>query len=209
MEPHAVLLIVAMRMQIGGLWVLNNDSGRSACYDSLCINTSKLMTRFHDFPMPEHYPMYCTHQQASSNHPTAIACAPFVRLRSQQMLECPCQVSACGIRRLYAVSRGLKMCGMLQILEYLEAYTQHFGFGKSIIFRTEVLSVVPCPNGRFTVSTKVSNSPATKSSADGRFILCNAAQYHSGCDFLMFPLSGLQADRSMPGMVHRKAQEPV
>ncbi|CAL5223737.1 g6297 [Coccomyxa viridis] len=89
--------------QIGGLWVLNNDSGRSACYDSLCINTSKLMTRFHDFPMPEHYPMYCTHQQ---------------------------------------------------ILEYLEAYTQHFGFGKSIIFRTEVLSVVPSPTGRFTVLTK-------------------------------------------------------
>ena len=46
--------------------MLNNDSGRSACYDSLCINTSKLMTHFHDFPMPEHYPMYCSHQQVSA-----------------------------------------------------------------------------------------------------------------------------------------------
>ena len=45
---------------------------------------------------------------------------------------------------------------MLQILEYLEAYTEHFGFGKSIIFRTEVLSVVSSPSGSFTVSTRVS-----------------------------------------------------
>lgn len=49
--------------QIGGLWVLNNDSGRSACYDSLRINTSKLVTRFHDFPVPKHYPMFCPHQE--------------------------------------------------------------------------------------------------------------------------------------------------
>ena len=47
---------------------------------------------------------------------------------------------------------------MLQILEYLEAYTEHFGFGKSIIFRTEVLSVVPSPDGSFIVSTKVSSA---------------------------------------------------
>ena len=63
--PLACLECTHMHMQIGGLWVLNNDSGRSACYDSLCINTSKLMTKFHDFPMPEHYPMYCTHEQVS------------------------------------------------------------------------------------------------------------------------------------------------
>ena len=61
-------------MQIGGLWVLNNDSGRSACYDSLCINTSKLMTRFHDFPMPAHYPMYCSHQQVSRDIVGNCAC---------------------------------------------------------------------------------------------------------------------------------------
>ena len=58
-----LVLTVPACLQIGGLWVLNNDSGRSACYDSLCINTSKLMTRFHDFPMPEQYPMYCTNGQ--------------------------------------------------------------------------------------------------------------------------------------------------
>ncbi|CAK0739800.1 hypothetical protein CVIRNUC_001197 [Coccomyxa viridis] len=89
--------------QIGGLWVLNSDSGRSACYDSLCTNTSKLRTCFHDFPMPEHYPMFCTHKQ---------------------------------------------------ILEYLEAYTEHFGFREHITFRTEVVSILPSLKDVCTVITK-------------------------------------------------------
>ena len=55
-----------LSVQIGGLWVLNNDSGRSACYDSLRINTSKLVTRFHDFPVPKHYPMFCSHQEVGT-----------------------------------------------------------------------------------------------------------------------------------------------
>ena len=59
-------------MQIGGLWVLNNDSGRSACYDSLRINTSKLVTRFHDFPVPKHYPMFCPHQEVGTSSPRPV-----------------------------------------------------------------------------------------------------------------------------------------
>lgn len=47
----------------------------------------------------------------------------------------------------------------MQILEYLEAYTEHFGFGKGIIFRTEVLSVLPAPKGGFVVSIKVATQP--------------------------------------------------
>ena len=43
----------------------------------------------------------------------------------------------------------------MQILEYLEAYTEHFGFGKGIIFRTEVVSLLPLSGGGFTVTTKV------------------------------------------------------
>jgi len=51
-----------------------------------------------------------------------------------------------------------KFCA-LQVLEYLEAYTEHFGFGKNIIFRTEVVSVLPSLKGGFTVSTKVTQAP--------------------------------------------------
>ena len=41
-------------------------AARSACYDSLRINTSKLVTRFHDFPVPKHYPMFCSHQEVGT-----------------------------------------------------------------------------------------------------------------------------------------------
>ncbi len=164
------VLIITVYMQIGGLWVLNNDSGRSACYDSLCINTSKLMTRFHDFPMPEHYPMYCTHQQVSPQRtlpaaPLGTALAIAVRMRMP--LNCMQDLSdSC----FYSPKDRLTS-RMMQILEYLEAYMQHFGFGKSIMFRTEVLSVVPSPQGRFTVSTKVNGFSATRSPADNNSCL--------------------------------------
>ncbi|MDH3701716.1 MAG: NAD(P)-binding domain-containing protein [Alphaproteobacteria bacterium] len=35
--------------QIGGLWCYQNDNGRSSCYRTLHINTSKGVTHFHDF----------------------------------------------------------------------------------------------------------------------------------------------------------------
>ena len=49
--------------QVGGLWVLNSDSGRAAAYESLRINTSKQMTSFHDFRMPRSYPTFATREQ--------------------------------------------------------------------------------------------------------------------------------------------------
>ena len=54
---------MVLPVQVGGLWVLNSDSGRSAAYESLRINTSKQMTSFHDFPMPRHYPTFASREQ--------------------------------------------------------------------------------------------------------------------------------------------------
>lgn len=48
--------------------MLNSDSGRSAAYESLCINTSKQMTSFHDFPMPRHYPTFASREQVRGGH---------------------------------------------------------------------------------------------------------------------------------------------
>ncbi len=48
---------------IGGLWRFNNDSGLSAAYQSLHINTSRKRTEFSDFPMPRHYPDFPHHAQ--------------------------------------------------------------------------------------------------------------------------------------------------
>lgn len=43
----------------------------------------------------------------------------------------------------------------MQILEYLEAYTDHFGFRKNIVFRTEVMKVEQLRQGNFRVLIEV------------------------------------------------------
>ena len=46
---------------IGGLWWYGNDNGQNSIYRSLCINTSKQMMSYSDFPMPADYPVYPDH----------------------------------------------------------------------------------------------------------------------------------------------------
>jgi dimethylaniline monooxygenase (N-oxide forming) len=46
---------------IGGLWWYNNDNGLNSIYKSLCINTSKQMMAYSDYPMPDDYPDYPHH----------------------------------------------------------------------------------------------------------------------------------------------------
>ncbi len=48
---------------VGGNWVFGNSNGRSACYDTLEINTSCPRMAFSDFPMPPDYPAYARHDQ--------------------------------------------------------------------------------------------------------------------------------------------------
>lgn len=48
---------------IGGNWVFDNPIGRSACYETLEINTSCPSMAFSDFPMPISYPAYARHDQ--------------------------------------------------------------------------------------------------------------------------------------------------
>lgn len=48
---------------IGGLWRLNNDNGRSSAYKSLHINSSRHEMAFSDFPMPNDYPDFPHHTQ--------------------------------------------------------------------------------------------------------------------------------------------------
>ena len=46
---------------VGGLWWFGTDNGQSSIYKSLCINTSKQMMAYSDFPMPKDYPDYPHH----------------------------------------------------------------------------------------------------------------------------------------------------
>lgn len=52
-----------MSDQIGGNWVFKNKNGRSACYQSLHIDTSKYRMQFEDLPIPRHFPDYPHHSQ--------------------------------------------------------------------------------------------------------------------------------------------------
>lgn len=55
--------IFEMSDQIGGNWAFKNKNGRSACYQSLHIDTSKYRMQFQDLPIPEHFPDYPHHSQ--------------------------------------------------------------------------------------------------------------------------------------------------
>lgn len=47
--------------QIGGLWVYDNDSGLSAAYRSLHINSEASVSAYHDFPFPPDVALYPDH----------------------------------------------------------------------------------------------------------------------------------------------------
>jgi cation diffusion facilitator CzcD-associated flavoprotein CzcO len=52
-----------MSDRIGGNWAFKNPNGRSACYRSLHIDTSKTRLQFKDYPIPDDYPDYPHHAQ--------------------------------------------------------------------------------------------------------------------------------------------------
>lgn len=49
--------------EVGGLWVFQSDNQKSAAYRSLRINTSRKMSAFSDFPMPETWDDFPGHEQ--------------------------------------------------------------------------------------------------------------------------------------------------
>ncbi len=52
-----------MSDQVGGNWAFRNKNGRSACYQSLHIDTSKYRMQFEDLPIPAEFPDYPHHAQ--------------------------------------------------------------------------------------------------------------------------------------------------
>ena len=47
--------------RVGGNWAYGNPNGKSACYQSLHIDTSKTRLQFEDFPVPEDWPDFPHH----------------------------------------------------------------------------------------------------------------------------------------------------
>lgn len=52
-----------MSDEIGGNWYFGNPNGKSACYQSLHIDTSKWRLAFEDFPVPADWPDFPSHAQ--------------------------------------------------------------------------------------------------------------------------------------------------
>ena len=52
-----------MSDNVGGNWYFKNPNGRSACYESLHIDTSKWRLAFEDYPVPADWPDFPHHRQ--------------------------------------------------------------------------------------------------------------------------------------------------
>jgi cation diffusion facilitator CzcD-associated flavoprotein CzcO len=47
---------------VGGLWQIDNDNGGAAAYESLHLNSSRPLTQFPSYPMPDDWPDYPSHR---------------------------------------------------------------------------------------------------------------------------------------------------
>lgn len=62
LEAGFDVTIFEIGTQIGGLWCYQNDNGRSSCYRTLHINTSRGVTHFHDFDFDESVQAFPDHR---------------------------------------------------------------------------------------------------------------------------------------------------
>lgn len=58
--------VYEMGSRIGGLWVLDNDNGRSAAYSSLHINSEPKVTHYAGYPFPEGSPLFPSHREITA-----------------------------------------------------------------------------------------------------------------------------------------------
>ncbi|CAO2637596.1 Flavin-containing monooxygenase 5 [Lemmus lemmus] len=73
---------------IGGLWKFQKNPSEKmpSIYKSVTINTSKEMTCFSDFPVPEHFPNYmhnCRLMDYFRNYATHFSLLPYIRFKTQ------------------------------------------------------------------------------------------------------------------------------
>ncbi len=71
--------------QIGGNWVYTSESSHSSVCETTHIISSKKLSAYIDFPMPEHYPDYPSHRQVLAyfeSYVTNFGLAPYIRLNT-------------------------------------------------------------------------------------------------------------------------------
>ncbi|GAC1574316.1 MAG: NAD(P)-binding domain-containing protein [Candidatus Dormibacteria bacterium] len=63
MQRGCEVTVFEMGTAVGGLWVYENDNGRSPAYASLHINSEASVTSYKDFPFPPGTPLYPSHDR--------------------------------------------------------------------------------------------------------------------------------------------------
>jgi len=87
---------------VGGLWQIDNDNGGAAAYHSLHLNSSRPLTQYPSYPMPQDWPDYPNHEL---------------------------------------------------MVEYFEAFADHFNLRELITFNTAVATVERLDDGGWRVTT--------------------------------------------------------
>lgn len=86
LERGIAVTVFEMGSHVGGLWVYENDSGRSPAYASLHINSEARVTSYPDFPFPDGTPLYPTHQQVArylQDYADHFDVTPHIRFRNR------------------------------------------------------------------------------------------------------------------------------
>ncbi len=86
LQRRLEVTVFEMGSCIGGLWVCENDNGRSPAYRSLHINSEASVTAYPDFPFPEGTPLFPPHAVVRSyleSYARAFGVDRHIRFRSQ------------------------------------------------------------------------------------------------------------------------------
>lgn len=59
---HTNFVVYEKNNQVGGNWVYSDDVTHSSVYETAHIISSKAMSQYHDYPMPDNYPDYPSHK---------------------------------------------------------------------------------------------------------------------------------------------------
>ncbi|GAC1330294.1 MAG: NAD(P)-binding domain-containing protein [Mycobacteriales bacterium] len=81
----ADVTVFELGSRVGGLWVYENDNGRSPAYASLHINSEQRVTGYADFPFPPGTPLYPTHDRVAGYldaYADAFGVRPHIRFRT-------------------------------------------------------------------------------------------------------------------------------
>lgn len=59
---HTNFVVYEKKDQVGGIWVYSPDASQPSIYESAHLITSRAMSQFSDYPMPDDYPDYPSHK---------------------------------------------------------------------------------------------------------------------------------------------------